>query len=201
MGPSGSGKSTLLHVVGGLDKPDEGTCRIGDADITTMSESKLCAFRAAHVGFIFQVFNLVPVLTAKENVALPLRLLSLSGSRRKEQVAAALELVDLSDRADHLPTQLSGGQEQRVAIARALVSDPDVIIADEPTGDLDEESGDQIMEILETLSRDHGKTIVMVTHDAFKAKRADRILYFDKGRLSATDPRRASAPATGEDEA
>lgn len=189
MGPSGSGKSTLLHIIGGIDKTDAGSCRVGELEVTTMKESALCAFRAANVGFIFQVFNLVPVLTARENVALPLRLLALDRARRREQVEVALDIVGLSDRADHLPSQLSGGQEQRVAIARALVTDPKIIIADEPTGDLDQDSGDQVVEILRSLSADHGKTILMVTHDAAKARRADRILHFHKGRLSDEDHR------------
>lgn len=184
MGPSGSGKSTLLHIIGGIDRADAGTCRVGDLEVTSMKESALCAFRAAQVGFIFQVFNLVPVLTARENIALPLRLLALDRNRRQKQVDTALEIVGLSDRADHLPSQLSGGQEQRVAIARALVSDPKLIIADEPTGDLDQESGDQIVEILAQLSADHDKTILMVTHDPLKAERANRILYFRGGKLS-----------------
>lgn len=161
-----------------------------------MKESELCAFRAGNVGFIFQVFNLVPVLTARENVALPLRLLALDRARRKQQVDTALGIVGLSDRADHLPSQLSGGQEQRVAIARALVTDPKIIIADEPTGDLDQESGDQIIDILCQLSADHGKTIIMVTHDPAKAERADRILYFDKGALTDRDPRLAEQDAS-----
>jgi putative ABC transport system ATP-binding protein len=195
MGPSGSGKSTLLHIVGGLDRPDSGTCRVGEVEVTSMGEAQLCAFRAAHVGFIFQVFNLVPVLTARENVELPLRLLAVSKGRRKNQVETALEIVGLSDRADHLPSQLSGGQEQRVAIARALVTDPEIIIADEPTGDLDEESGDQIVQILASLSKDHGKTVIMVTHDSVKAELSDRLLFFHKGRLSTERPsRRGSEP-------
>ena len=155
-----------------------------------MSERQLSAFRATNVGFVFQSFNLVPVLTAYENIELPLRLLSLSASRRREQVKAVLDIVGLSDRADHLPSQLSGGQEQRVAVARALVTDPGIVIADEPTGDLDEESSDQVAEILRTLSTDHEKTVIMVTHDNYVASRADRILYFDKGILSTSRPQR-----------
>jgi putative ABC transport system ATP-binding protein len=147
------------------------------------------------VGFIFQVFNLIPVLTARENIELPLRLLSLDRAGRRQQVDTALEVVNLTDRADHLPTQLSGGQEQRVAIARALVTDPDIIIADEPTGDLDQDSGDQIVDILRSLSSDHGKTIIMVTHDPAKAEQADRIMYFDKGKLVDSDPRDAQRKA------
>lgn len=190
MGPSGSGKSTLLHIIGGIDKPDAGTCSVGDFDVSGMREGDLCAFRAANIGFIFQSYNLIPVLTAHENVELPLRLLPVSASRRRAQVETALEIVGLSDRADHLPGQLSGGQEQRVAVARALATDPQIILADEPTGDLDEESGDEIVEILRSLSSDYGKTIIMVTHDAAKAERADRILYFDHGRLSDKNPRK-----------
>lgn len=192
MGPSGSGKSTLLHVIGGIDRADGGRCRVGDLEVTSMRESELCRFRASSVGFIFQVFNLVPVLTARENVALPLRLLALDRARRRRQVETALEIVGLSDRADHLPSQLSGGQEQRVAIARALATDPRIIIADEPTGDLDQESGDQIIEILRRLATDHGKTILMVSHDLAKAERADRILHFHRGVLVDHDPRRAT---------
>lgn len=189
MGPSGSGKSTLLHIIGGLDRPDAGTCRVAGQKIGTMSEKELCTFRSTHVGFVFQTFNLVPILTAAENVELPLRLLPLSTARRREQVATALEIVGLSDRADHLPSQLSGGEEQRVAIARAFATDPDLILADEPTGDLDEATGDEIVAVLTSLSSDYGKTVLMVTHDAAKAERADRILYFDHGRLTDTNPR------------
>jgi putative ABC transport system ATP-binding protein len=189
MGPSGSGKSTLLHILGGLDKPDDGTCRVGDVEVSTMGERQLSAFRAAHVGFVFQVYNLVPVLTARENVELPLRLLAVSAARRREQVQAALDVVGVADRADHLPSQLSGGEEQRVAIARALVTDPAIIIADEPTGDLDEESGWQVVDILRRLSAEHGKTVVMVTHDPSAAELATRVRYLHKGRLVDTDPR------------
>jgi putative ABC transport system ATP-binding protein len=153
-----------------------------------MSERELSIFRAANVGFIFQTFNLVPILTAYENVELPLRLLSLSASRRREQVSAVLEIVGLLDRASHLPSQLSGGQEQRVAVARALVTDPRIVIADEPTGDLDEDSSGQVAEILSTLSSAHGKTIIMVTHDADIAAQSDRTLYFHRGRLSDRKP-------------
>ena len=189
MGPSGSGKSTLLHVVGGLDRPDSGSCRVGDVDVTALNEKELCAFRAANVGFIFQTFNLIPILTAAENVELPLRLLPVSAARRREQVQTALEIVGLGDRADHLPSQLSGGQEQRVGIARALATDPKIILADEPTGDLDEDTGDEVMDVLASLAWDYGKTIIMVTHDANKAERANRILYFSRGRLSEASPR------------
>jgi putative ABC transport system ATP-binding protein len=189
MGPSGSGKSTLLHVVGGIDKPDSGICRVADYDVTQMSVSQLCSFRSANIGFVFQSLNLIPVLTAYENIELPLRLLPVSAKRRRAQVKTALEIVGLADRANHLPSQLSGGQEQRVAIARALATDPVIILADEPTGDLDEESGNEIVAILRELSAEHGKSVIMVTHDATKAKYADRILYFDHGRLSEENPR------------
>ena len=195
MGPSGSGKSTLLHIIGGLDRPESGSCRIAGIEITTMSEKELGAFRAAKVGFVFQTFNLLPTLTAAENIELPLRLLPLSNERRRQQVETALEIVGLSDRADHLPSELSGGEEQRTAIARAFVTDPEIIIGDEPTGDLDEDNSSEIMNVLVSLASDHGKTVVMVTHDALNADRADRILYFDHGRLSESDPRtRRHAP-------
>lgn len=184
MGPSGSGKSTLLHVIGGLDRPDSGRCRVADAEVSSMSERDLARFRAANVGFVFQSFNLLPVLTAYENVELPLRLLSLTPERRRAQVQATLDVVGLADRADHLPSQLSGGQEQRVAVARALVTDPKILIADEPTGDLDEESSAELADILHRLSSEQGKTIIMVTHDPDVAALADRRLYFHKGRLT-----------------
>lgn len=193
MGPSGSGKSTLLHILGGLDRPDSGTCRVAGRVLSELSEKELCSFRASRVGFVFQTFNLVPVLTAAENIELPLRLLSIASRRRREQVAAALDIVGLGDRADHLPGELSGGEEQRVAIARAFATDPDLIIADEPTGDLDDVTGDEIMAVLTALSADYGKTVLVVTHDASKAARADRILYFDRGRLTDTAPRRTAA--------
>jgi len=191
MGPSGSGKSTLLHLLGGIDRADQGTVRVGGVELTGLSESKLCAFRAASCSFVFQSFNLVPVLTAAENVDLPLRLLSMSRKRRREQVRVALGIVGLLDRADHLPSQLSGGQEQRVAIARAIATDPQVILADEPTGNLDEESSKHVIRILKALSQDHQKTIVLVTHDPDMAAEADRILYFHHGRLEADAPRAA----------
>jgi putative ABC transport system ATP-binding protein len=194
MGPSGSGKSTLLHLLGGIDRPDSGSVSVGGRDLGGLGEHELCSFRAANVGFVFQSFNLVPVLTARENVELPLRLLSLSATRRRKQVDVALEIVGLADRADHLPTQLSGGQEQRVAIARALATDPKIVLADEPTGNLDEDSKEQLVGILRALASEQGKTIVMVTHDHAMAQRADRVLYFKKGRLSETNPR-ASAEA------
>jgi len=189
MGPSGSGKSTLLHLIGGLDRPDAGRVRVGDVEVSAMNERALCAFRAAHVGFVFQVYNLVPVLTARENVELPLRLLAVSRARRRRQVDSALAVVHLADRADHLPSELSGGEEQRVAIARALVTDPQIIIADEPTGDLDEESGRQVVDILAALSAEHQKTVIMVTHNPDAAERADRILYLHRGGLLDRNPR------------
>ena len=197
MGPSGSGKSTLLHLIGGLDRPDAGRIRVGDAELSAMDERALCAFRAAHVGFVFQVYNLVPVLTARENIELPLRLLAVSKARRRQQVDSALAVVSMSDRANHLPSELSGGEEQRVAIARALVTDPQIIIADEPTGDLDEESGRQVVDILATLSAEHQKTVIMVTHNPDAAERADRIRYLHRGRLLDRNPRelRAEEPA------
>jgi putative ABC transport system ATP-binding protein len=189
MGPSGSGKSTLLHVIGGIDRADAGTCLVAGHDVGTMDEKQLSAFRASRIGFVFQVYNLIPVLTARENVELPLRLFPIPAARRRAQAATALSIVGLDDRADHLPGQLSGGQEQRVAIARALATDPQIILADEPTGDLDEEAGDEVMAILRGLSREHGKTVIMVTHDAARAATADRILHFDHGRLSDASPR------------
>jgi putative ABC transport system ATP-binding protein len=189
MGPSGSGKSTLLHLIGGLDRPDQGRIRVGDVEVSAMDERSLCAFRAAHVGFVFQVYNLVPVLTARENVELPLRLLAVSQARRRRQVDSALAVVNIADRANHLPSELSGGEEQRVAIARALVTDPQIIIADEPTGDLDEESGRQVVDILATLSAAHHKTVIMVTHNPDAAERANRILYLHRGQLLDRNPR------------
>jgi putative ABC transport system ATP-binding protein len=193
MGPSGSGKSTLLHLIGGLDRPDAGRIRVGDAEVSAMDEKALCRFRASHVGFVFQVYNLVPVLTARENVELPLRLLAVSGARRRRQVDSALAVVQIADRANHLPSELSGGEEQRVAIARALVTDPQIIIADEPTGDLDEESGGQVVDILARLSAEYHKTVIMVTHNPDAAERADRILYLHRGRLLDRNPRELKA--------
>ncbi len=192
MGPSGSGKSTLLHIIGGLDKPDAGICRVGEVEVSAMGEKELCDFRAANVGFVFQVYNLVPVLTARDNIELPLRLLAVSKARRRSQVTTALGMVGIADRADHLPSELSGGEEQRVAIARALVTDPQIIIADEPTGDLDEESSGQVVDILAALSAEHHKTVIMVTHDPETAERANRIMYLHKGRLLDRNPRELS---------
>ena len=185
MGPSGSGKTTLLNLIGGLDRPTSGSIAVDGQQINQLSGAQLAAWRASHVGFVFQLYNLLPVLTAERNVELPLLLTKLNKARRREQVATALSLVGLSDRAKHYPRQLSGGQEQRIGIARAIVTDPTLILADEPTGDLDRKSGDEILDLLSALHQDHGKTIVMVTHDPLAAARATRTLHFDKGVLSA----------------
>ena len=183
MGPSGSGKTPILNLVGGLDSCDSGLVRVAGAPVSTMSRRELPAWRSRHVGFVFQSFNLLPVLTAHENVMLPLQLTPLSGPERRKQADFALDIVGLSDRASHRPAQLSGGEEQRVAIARAIATDPDVIIADEPTGDLDRKSGDEILDLLEALSKDHGKTIVMVTHDMSLTVRADQVFVLEGGQL------------------
>ncbi|MCV2360714.1 ABC transporter ATP-binding protein [Paucibacter sp. TC2R-5] len=183
MGPSGSGKSTLLNLIAGIDQPSSGRIEIGGIDIATLSEGQLANWRAAHVGFIFQFYNLLPVLTAFENVELPLLLTGLSARQRREHALAALEMVKLSDRMDHYPNELSGGQQQRVAIARALVSDPTLIVADEPTGDLDRVTGSEVLDLLQQLNRDLGKTIVMVTHDPKAAARARRMVHLEKGVL------------------
>ncbi|MFO7708815.1 MAG: ABC transporter ATP-binding protein [Desulfobacterales bacterium] len=184
MGPSGSGKSTLLNLIAGLDRVDGGSVRVGAVEITALSEADLASWRAAHVGFIFQFYNLIPVLTAFENVELPLILTDLSRRRRREQVRTILEMVNLGDRMDHYPRQLSGGQQQRVAIARALATDPTLLVADEPTGDLDRGSAEDVLTLMEQLSLKLGKTIVMVTHDPRAARRAQRIQYLDKGVLA-----------------
>lgn len=183
MGPSGSGKSTLLNLIAGIDKPTAGTIEIGGVDIATLSEGELADWRAAHVGFIFQFYNLMPVLSAFENVELPLLLTPLSARERRERVQQVLALVSLSDRADHFPNELSGGQQQRVAIARALVTDPDLIVADEPTGDLDRQTGEEVLALLEQLVHDLNKTIVMVTHDPKAAARAHHMVHLEKGVL------------------
>jgi putative ABC transport system ATP-binding protein len=183
MGPSGSGKSTILNLLGGLDTPDRGTIVVEGTELGRLSRNELAAWRAVHVGFVFQSFNLIPVLTALENVELPLLLTPLARSKRREHARYALEIVGLSDRMDHRPKQLSGGQEQRVAIARALATDPTMILADEPTGDLDRASADSVMDILMRLSKEHGKTIAMVTHDPVAAARATRLLHLEKGVL------------------
>jgi putative ABC transport system ATP-binding protein len=183
MGPSGSGKTTLLNLIAGLDQPTEGDIVVGEHLISHMSESELARWRTRHVGFVFQFYHLLPVLTAYENVELPLLLLPLSAAERKRQVLTALDLVGLSDRLSHRPGQLSGGQQQRVGIARAIVTDPTLIVADEPTGDLDSKSAAEILNLLELLRRDLGKTIIMVTHDPHAAERAQRILHLEKGQL------------------
>jgi putative ABC transport system ATP-binding protein len=183
MGPSGSGKTTLLNLVGGLDTPTAGTIDVGGQRITGLRGAELARWRSRHIGFIFQLYNLLPVLTAERNVELPLLLTKLSKSERRARVAIALKVVGLADRARHYPRQLSGGQEQRVGIARAIVTDPTLLLCDEPTGDLDRRSGDEILELLTTLNREHGKTIIMVTHDPHAAERARRTLHLEKGLL------------------
>ncbi|MGE0861788.1 MAG: ABC transporter ATP-binding protein [Gammaproteobacteria bacterium] len=184
MGPSGSGKSTLLNLIAGIDTPDHGRLAIDGVDITGLSEGELARWRAEHVGFIFQFYNLMPVLSAFENVELPLLLTRLDRRRRHEHVQLVLELVGLADRADHYPSQLSGGQQQRVAIARALVSDPTIIVADEPTGDLDRQSAREILDLMESLNERLAKTIIMVTHDQIAAERAHVVRHLDKGVLT-----------------
>jgi len=184
MGPAGSGKSTLLNLVGGLDRPSQGTVEIGGEHIDELSDRRLAAWRARHVGLVFQFYNLMPVLTAQKNVELPLLLTHLSRSERKKRAAIALDIVGLSHRNDHYPSTLSGGEQQRVGIARAIVTDPTILLCDEPTGDLDRKSGDEVLDLLQALNREQGKTIVMVTHDIHAAARASRTLYLNKGRLS-----------------
>lgn len=198
MGPSGSGKSTLLHLIGGLDRATAGQVRVGDVHLETLSERQLTSWRSRHVGFIFQMYHLVPVLTAAQNVELPLLLFKMPSRERRERVRTALEVVGLADRMDHRPNQLSGGQEQRVAIARAIVTDPDVILADEPTGDLDATTSEGILNLLNALNRDFGKTILMVTHDPKAAAHASRTIHLEKGQLvqepdSSTRPVLATA--------
>jgi len=188
MGPSGSGKSTLLNLVAGLDRPSSGSISVAGQSLDALDEDELARFRAAHVGFVFQFFNLIPVLSAVENVELPLLLTHLSKSERRERALTALRVVGLADRADHLPRQLSGGEQQRVAIARAFVSDPDLIVADEPTGDLDARNAEATLELLRTLRRDFGKTIVMVTHDPRAEKYVDVVHHLDKGVLLESRP-------------
>ncbi|MFG0306750.1 MAG: ABC transporter ATP-binding protein [Phycisphaerales bacterium JB040] len=184
MGPSGSGKTTLLNLIAGIDSPTRGALVIDGTDIGTLSRTSLAAWRSRHVGYVFQLYNLVPVLTAYENVELPLLLRPLGRRERHELIATALERVGIADRADHFPRQLSGGQEQRVAIARAIVTDPDIIVADEPTGDLDKPSAHSVMRLLQEFNRELGKTIIMVTHDPKTTEYASRTLHLDKGRLA-----------------
>jgi putative ABC transport system ATP-binding protein len=183
MGPSGSGKTTLLNLMGGLDAPSSGAIEIGGANIAGLSGSHLSRWRSQHIGFVFQLYNLLPVLTAEKNVELPLLLTKLSKAERQKRVAIALKVVGLAERAKHYPRQLSGGQEQRVGIARAIVTDPVLLLADEPTGDLDRKAGDEILDLLQALNRDLGKTIVMVTHDPRAAERAKRVIHLEKGLL------------------
>ncbi|MCL4867093.1 MAG: ABC transporter ATP-binding protein [Gemmatimonadales bacterium] len=184
MGPSGSGKSTLLNILAGLDTPDRGQVVVDGQEVTRMNSKQLAAWRSTHIGFIFQFYNLLPVLTAAQNVELPLLLTRLNKKQRHEHVMMALDVVGLTDRAEHFPTQLSGGQQQRVGVARAIVSDPTIILGDEPTGDLDAASGDEILNLLERLNREFKKTILLVTHDAHAAARAQAIMRMDKGVLS-----------------
>ena len=187
MGPSGSGKSTLLNLIAGIDKPDSGEVLVNGVDITRLGEAELADWRAANVGFIFQFYNLMPVLTAFENVELPLMLTNLSRTERRERVEMALTLVGLADRMEHYPSELSGGQQQRVAIARAVITDPTLLVADEPTGDLDRHSAEEILALLDRLNVELGKTIIMVTHDKRAADRAHAIMYLEKGELSSAE--------------
>jgi putative ABC transport system ATP-binding protein len=184
MGPSGSGKTTLLNLIGGIDQPTSGAIVVDGTDISQLKGRELARWRARHIGFIFQLYNLIPVLTALQNVELPLLLVKMSAQERKRRAATALDLVGLGDRVNHFPRQLSGGQEQRVAIARALVSDPAILLADEPTGDLDRKSAGEILDLLERLNQEFHKTVVMVTHDPHAAERAHRLVHLEKGELS-----------------
>src|SRR5215831_4831753 len=184
MGPSGSGKTTLLNLIAGLDSPTKGELAVAGERIDRLSGGALAKWRARNIGFVFQFYNLLPVLTAERNVEVPLLLTKLSGAQRKKNVAAALQLVGLADRAKHKPNELSGGQQQRVSIARAIVADPTILVCDEPTGDLDRENAEEILNLLRTLNRDHGKSIVMVTHDPLAANHASRQIHMDKGRLA-----------------
>jgi putative ABC transport system ATP-binding protein len=188
MGPSGSGKSTLLNLIGGLDRPSAGSVEVGGERIDRLSNRKLAAWRARHVGLVFQLYHLMPVLSAERNVELPLLLTPLSRKKRQQHVTTALAVVGLTQRARHYPRHLSGGEQQRVGIARAIVSDPTLLLCDEPTGDLDRKAGDEILSLLQALNRDHGKTIIMVTHDPHASARAARTLYLNKGQLSAVMP-------------
>ena len=193
MGPSGSGKTTLLNLMGGLDEPTSGSLTIAGERVDELSGGNLSRWRSRNIGFVFQLYNLLPVLTAERNVELPLLLTKLAKSERRKRVGIALKVVGLTERAKHYPRQLSGGQEQRVGIARAIVTDPTLLLCDEPTGDLDRKAGDEILDLLQALNRDHGKTIVMVTHDPHAAERAERIVQLDKGRLSGVEERPSAA--------
>ena len=187
MGPSGSGKTTLLNLIGGLDQPTGGAVEVNGVPVSTLSGSQLSKWRAQNIGFVFQLYNLLPVLTAEKNVELPLLLTKLGKAERKKRAGIALKVVGLADRAKHYPRQLSGGQEQRVGIARAIVTDPTLLLCDEPTGDLDRKAGDEILDLLQSLNRDHGKTIVMVTHDPRAAERAQRTIHLQKGVLTRSE--------------
>ena len=187
MGPSGSGKSTLLNLIGGLDRPTRGSIQVGEDVVDRLNDRELATWRARHIGFVFQFYNLMPTLTAAKNVELPLLLTPLSGAQRRQHVEAALQIVGLSNRTQHYPRQLSGGEQQRVGIARAIVTDPTLLLCDEPTGDLDRKAGDEILGLLEGLNRQQGKTILMVTHDPHASARASRVVHLDKGQL-ATAP-------------
>jgi len=188
MGPSGSGKSTLLNLLGGIDRPSAGSVQIEGDEISHLSDRRLAAWRSRHVGFVFQMYNLLPVLTAARNVDLPLLLTRLSAKQRRKQVELALSAVGLSHRLDHYPRQLSGGEQQRVGIARAIVTDPSILLCDEPTGDLDRKAGDEILDLLETLNKEQGKTIIMVTHDPHASARATRTLHMNEGKLLTENP-------------
>jgi putative ABC transport system ATP-binding protein len=192
MGPSGSGKTTLLNLIAGLDSPTKGELKVAGERIDQLSGGALAKWRARNIGFIFQFYNLLPVLTAERNVEVPLLLTKLSSAQRKQNVAAALQLVGLADRAKHKPNELSGGQQQRVSIARAIVADPTILVCDEPTGDLDRENAEEILGLLQMLNRTHGKTIIMVTHDPLAANHATRQIHMDKGRLDDTNVRNAA---------
>ncbi len=187
MGPSGSGKSTLLNLIAGIDRVDSGAIRVDGIDITALSETELAVWRATHVGFIFQFYNLIPVLTAYENIELPLHLMRLTAKERRLHVETALQVVNLSDRMDHYPAQLSGGEQQRVAIARALITDPAILVADEPTGDLDRQSAEDVLNLMARLNEESGKTIIMVTHDPRAAQRAQTLRHLEKGVLTDAD--------------
>lgn len=188
MGPSGSGKSTLLNLIGGLDRPTRGTVSVAGEPVERLNERQLAAWRARHIGFVFQFYNLMPTLSAEKNVELPLLLTPLNAKQRRDHAAAALEIVGLTHRSRHYPSQLSGGEQQRVGIARAIVTDPTLLLCDEPTGDLDRKSGDEILDLLQALNRQQGKTIVMVTHDPHASARAGRVVYLNKGQLLLEKP-------------